>query len=410
VKGLAKFMTALVPAGNVAVVHGFPDSEESSLGTVLELSNRYSGRTVLLCDNIAESRAALATAGRVHPGSRPERIEFCRKSTPKGLLLFVRAELVFHTHGLFGSPKPLGRRVHVYMTHGTGPKRTFNQAAHKAVQSDFIVLNSVAWGDAQAEELGFGSASSLYAPYARETALRVPASDEVLHALGIDPARPYVLWLPTYRASTSIAAVRTLDGSPLENEDTTLSRVTFAGLASALQREGIQVLIKPHPLHADDLESLGVPSISSEQIQRAGATVYQLIGRSRGVITDYSSVLTEVLAAGITLGLYCPDYEEYLVTRGLYAPLLRDVLGKLMLESEAQVEEFCRAVAQGRIFELTACIRAQHDLGLLPRHGSSRTPDLLSAVREACTRRSSTTAIAARLSQRSNQEFATPQS
>jgi CDP-glycerol glycerophosphotransferase len=80
--------------------------------------------------------------------------------------------------------------------------------------------------------------------------------------------------------------------------------------------------------------------IDGETLQRAHVTVYQLMGRSDGLITDYSSVWTDYLAVDRPIGFYCPDLEQYEAARGLNVDGYRDLIPGPLLDSPADFERF----------------------------------------------------------------------
>ncbi len=98
--------------------------------------------------------------------------------------------------------------------------------------------------------------------------------------------------------------------------------------------------VKPHPLDADRYAAMGLPVISNEDLDRVHTTVYQLLGRSHGLITDYSSVWTDYLAMDRPVGFHCPDIEEYETTRGLNVEGYGDLLPGPLLESISDFESF----------------------------------------------------------------------
>ena len=112
-RALARTAMRLVPPAPLALVAGLPDTEENSLVTALALARRFRGRIVLVAREPAAARAALARTARVLGVDHVDRVEVRAKRDPTTPWLFVRATWVAYTHGLFDSPRPVGRRVHV---------------------------------------------------------------------------------------------------------------------------------------------------------------------------------------------------------------------------------------------------------------------------------------------------------
>jgi CDP-glycerol glycerophosphotransferase len=79
----------------------------------------------------------------------------------------------------------------------------------------------------------------------------------------------------------------------------------------------VTVAVKPHALDGDGLRGTALPVLTREQLTGARTTLYQLLARSRGLITDYSSVWTDYLCLDRPIGFYCPDLERFRASRGL---------------------------------------------------------------------------------------------
>jgi CDP-glycerol glycerophosphotransferase (TagB/SpsB family) len=164
-----------------------------------------------------------------------------------------------------------------------------------------------------------------------------------MRELGLDPQERLVLWMPTYRQTEyrgrRMAEVRNwADGHELSQSDSV--RQLFEQVGQAAHRLGVTVAVKPHPLDADRYAALGLPVINGDDLGRVQTTVYQLLGRSHGLITDYSSVWTDYLAMDRPLGFYCPDIEEYEAVRGLNVEGYRDLIPGPLLQSISDFERF----------------------------------------------------------------------
>jgi CDP-glycerol glycerophosphotransferase (TagB/SpsB family) len=109
----------------------------------------------------------------------------------------------------------------------------------------------------------------------------------------------------------------------------------------------IEVVVKPHPLDADLFERSGLRVITTEEIFDAGMSLYQFIGSSAAMISDYSSVWVEYLQLDRPLLLYCPDIDEYVAGRGLNEPYMTEVATDLITGDPAAVVAFLEQVKSG---------------------------------------------------------------
>jgi hypothetical protein len=366
----------------VALVYGAPDYEENSLVAAVHLASRYSGRVVLLCADLVATRGYLGHVGAVL-GIDASRVELVRKRTFTNLPLFSSAELVFYTHGLFFSPAPLGRRLHVNLWHGTGPKSSVLAQLRSTYYPSLHSAASRPWGESTARSLGMPASTAVVPGNARQDLVRPPADLRGLSLLGLRTDRPFVLWMPTYRRSDDISLLPLAEGVSLL---TPVAGPAPADLAAAAERAGVQLVMKPHPKDHEQLASLGVPLLTSEQIWAAGLSVGELMGAAAAMVSDYSSAWVDFLGLRRSVGLYCPDLERYAADRGFNDPPLDVVAADIFLRSVADLDEFFGAVAAGTVWRaagLAACAAALEVADARPGAGRSRAAELLDAVREA---------------------------
>jgi hypothetical protein len=136
---------------------------------------------------------------------------------------------------------------------------------------------------------------------------------------------------------------------------------TLAGLA---QDAGVELVVKPHPSDADHFERSGLRVLTTDEIFRSGMSLYQFIGASAAMISDYSSVWVEYLHLDRPLVLYCPDISEYLTGRGLNEPYMTDVAGGLITDEPEVVAAFLERVRAGLDWRPEARAATRTALGL----------------------------------------------
>ena len=94
-------LSRVVPQSRSVVVSVFPESEGNGLEVARALLERYDGTVVWL----RERRTGPARRDRA---GRPGHGAGFRRRAWRGLWAYLRAEAVFFTHGLYGSPRPCG--------------------------------------------------------------------------------------------------------------------------------------------------------------------------------------------------------------------------------------------------------------------------------------------------------------
>lgn len=338
VKNLARATMLRHRPTRLALVYGAPDYEENSLVTALRLSERYPGETVLVCADPEATRRYLELAAET-VGGDPAAIRRQRLDKWQVLDLVGRAELVFTTHGLFFSPRTFGRRLHVNLWHGTGPKSSANHNFASVFEADALSSASPVWGADTARTLGSREPVTVLPGNARSDLL--VTSPEIRSRLGWEG--PVVLWLPTYRRSTDVSIGTLNEGRPLLEQGA-------GALVAAAQRHGVRLIVKPHPFDAERLDELGVELLTTAQLWESGVALGQALASSAAVVSDYSSAWVDAMAAGVPVGLYCPDLDQYDRDRGFNQPPMADIAGGLLVPTAADLDELFAAVAAGTEF------------------------------------------------------------
>jgi hypothetical protein len=297
------------PSRNHAVVSGTPDDEGNCVEVVRRLADRLPVYW-LTTEDPSQVRWIVEDLRTAYP------VRVVRKDSLPAYLAYLTARYIFFTHGLFGSPTPPPHKVFVNMWHGDGPKLS-KGFAH--VRSTYAVAGTRQWGDQRSIYFGVKPEAVLVTGHPRIDQFQRPPDASALRRLGLDPDKPFVLWMPTYRSSLyggrRLASLRGSDASELTKQESVVE--LGREMARIAEQLGVTVAMKPHPLDVDQYAELGLPVIDSEDLRREHLTVYQLMGASAGLITDYSSVWTDYLALDRPIGFYCPDLEEYEDRRGL---------------------------------------------------------------------------------------------
>jgi CDP-glycerol glycerophosphotransferase len=352
-------LLALLPASERACVFGWPDYEENSLVAAVSLAEEGDLEVTLLVDNPERAGRYLTL---VNPTGAP--VELVRKSSLRGLVRAGRARALLFTHGLYGSADLTASKLVVNLWHGFGPKATANKTFARRISFELMTCNSPVWARAAARVLGAPEARIVRTGNPRQASLRTTPRTGALEKLGLAGVR-YVLWMPTQRSSSG-------SSGPAWRDSVDLSGRRFHGeeldpvsqIARVAQEAGVELVVKPHPLDADDYVRSGLRVVTGEEILDAGMTVYQFIGASAAMISDYSSVWVEYLDLDRPLLLYCPDLGEYLEGRGLNEPYMTDIAKDLIVEMSDEAVPFFRAVEAGADWrpEARAALREALDL------------------------------------------------
>ncbi|WP_255411333.1 CDP-glycerol glycerophosphotransferase family protein [Cryobacterium sp. Y50] len=269
------------------------------------------------------------------------------------------------------SPKARGIRLHVHLTHGLGPKRYISTTSSELTW----ISASTVWNGLHLLGCHASDAEMLLSGLPRQDSLTSFRPDRLsrLRLLGLDPDLPFVVWVPTYRSTKGygLGTQTVEEGTPfnatrLDNRPSPIDLLTQAKAAN------VQLVAKPHPIDADRLEKLGIRSITNSEIWSAGLSVYEFLGLSTGMVSDYSSIWIDYLETGRSIGLFCPDYEAFASSRGMLTPDLSEVAGRLFLDSHTTLSDFFREIANGGVFRQSDLRECRERIGFVERK-SDRT-------------------------------------
>ncbi len=332
---LLRVLLRVTPAFRHAVVSGFPDDEGNGVEMVRALS-RSMPVYWLTSDHPDDVLWLVPPTDGRYP------IRRMRKESVQAYVAYLTARYVFFTHGLYGSLPPPRHKTIVNLWHGDGPKRSKRFAD---IRSTYAVAGTELWGAQRPVYFGVSPEGVLVTGNPRVDQFAHPPSDEVMRRLGLDPGKPLVLWMPTYRRTENrgnrLGSVRNWTDAP-ELSETTAVGDLLDEVADAARDLGVILAVKPHPLDADRYAALGLPVLTGEDLSREGTTLYELLGRSRGLITDYSSVWTDYLTMDRPVGFYCPDLDEYGANRGLNVEHYADLIPGPLLRCVSDFERFFR--------------------------------------------------------------------
>ncbi|GAB2449362.1 CDP-glycerol glycerophosphotransferase family protein [Nocardioides hungaricus] len=327
-------LSRVVPQSRSVVVTAYPETEGNGVETARALVERYAGRVVWLRDRgpVPEQVSALADGGMV----------LLPKASLRGLWAYLRAEAVLFTHGLYGSPRPVGRKPVVNIWHGDGPKGISPEKdAGGLIHSTFLVGSTPLFSHLQAATFGIPADRVVLTGNPRTDQLWREVPRDRLERLGI--AGGFVVWMPTFRQARAVGAMRTRGGPVAED------RAGLPELAAGLRALGLQLVVKPHPMDADRRTWPGALTVDEAALAEAGVTLYELLGASAGLVTDYSSVWVDYLLTDQPIAFLVPDRDSY--DRDLLPPDVLDwVPGEVVdLSAEPFREFLADLAADGRL-------------------------------------------------------------
>lgn len=293
------------------VISGFPVSEGNAVEMVRVSASRYPGRVFWLVSDIVEARQVL-TACDADPNGR---VEILSHRSLRAMWRFVTAEVSMFTHGLYGNPTPVPGKTMVNLWHGGGFKGAImaDVRGRPTIRSHYLVASSRQFGILRAQECALPPSGLLFTGNPRID--QFSRSGAPIDRIGLSPERPFVVWMPTFRKNKGRGL--TESWTDLQHNVTVdLATGIGAGVAVLTQELGIDIVVKPHPQDAESRAIVGAVVVTNEDLSAAGIQLYELLGASSGLLTDYSSVWVDYLALDRPIGFFVPDEAEYSNGRG----------------------------------------------------------------------------------------------
>ena len=243
-----------------------------------------------------------------------------RPWTMRSYAHFLRCRYVFHTHGVYGFSPPRGGRIQVCLWHGMPVKaiRRLHRGDHGyyPVHGTFHLATSSFFRYVIAGVFDAHPDDVLVSGLPRTDVLKgtmPPRHDReaIAAQLGLDPAKRWVLWMPTHRSEPGAVgtdAKRTF----VEAVDPAL----IDALDAAAGRNGAEVVVKLHPfdLLNDEPVDLGrdhLRLLTAPQWEATGIQLYDLVAASDALITDISSIFIDYLHTGNPIGILGFDAATY---------------------------------------------------------------------------------------------------
>jgi len=261
---------------------------------------------------------------------------------------FSVARIAFNTHGSrFAKASRIGQTF-VSLWHGTPLKA--GKGGGKQM-CDYMISIGRHASQLQSRFSNF--------PEDRILPLGYPRNDLLLSNLASGVDNPLVnhgrfvkiiVWMPTFRA----AKCNDLSESSLDN-DTGLPLLSTEAdvetLNSFLCDKKILIILKIHPLQMEkkvfSLHFSNILFVQDKNLIENKLQLYEVIGKSDALITDYSSVLFDYLLTGKPQGFIVDDIDKYSKSRGFLVDNIEDYLPGHLIKSINELCEFLNDVVAG---------------------------------------------------------------
>ena len=177
--------------------------------------------------------------------------------------------------------------------------------------------------------------------------LGYPRNDILLQNRGTGGENPFstgknrkvILWMPTFRASPREAisedSCDTQTGLPLFVDNESLDE-----LNSFLQENDVEIILKIHHLQSRkptyERSYSHLVFLTDEAIRKKGLQLYEIVGKSDALITDYSSISFDYYLVDKPIGFILDDMASYQSDRGfVWDDILQVMPGHHIFDKDA---------------------------------------------------------------------------
>ena len=269
----------------------------------------------------------------------------------KACYYLARARFVFVTHGL-GDLKLTRRKGQtiVNLSHGCGYKNFKGISKSLRANYDYGIVVSSFFIKSQALFLQCDEKILLPLGY--------PRNDVLLANLGDGQNNPFVLgekikklvlWMPTFRSTKrykfSENSCDNETGLPLLSTEEDLR-----SFDSFLNQLGVFILLKVHYLQAEKNSFkehfTNIIVIRDEDIVNKGLQLYEIVGKTDALLTDYSSITTDYLLTDKPIGFILDDINSYIKDRGFAFENVTSLMPGAHIYNIEQLKQFIYGIAE----------------------------------------------------------------
>ncbi len=313
----------VVPKKEMILFNSFPDISGNALAVYDYFVNQFHGKTektrIIWAVNDPDDEAVQRKLERISPG---QKCCLVKKVSLSGIMAWCRSKYILSTHNYITGLKTFGKQVYINLWHGM-PFKTIGYKMEGAKENDipegdYTIATGSVYQKIMAESFGL--------PMDRVVITGQPCndllfrSDRVSDKLKIQKksGEKILIWMPTYRKSV-VGALHN-DGSAGELGVAEILKNHREKLNQILEQQGLWLLIKPHPMdEVYRMELRGgtrIRVLHDGELDRNGLSLYELLGATDVLLTDYSSVYIDYLVLDRPMAFVFDDMEKYLQSRG----------------------------------------------------------------------------------------------
>lgn len=263
----------------------------------------------------------------------------------------LTSRVLLYDHRYIG--KIFDKQILVFLRHGTFIKSRLNHAKTDEVnESDFFVNTGKFFDEIDSKQLRIPAHKAIHTGFPNDDYL-FESTDYTKVMFPNSDYKKIILWMPTFRQNKNkYNGTQRIDSDfefPL-GLPCLYSREDCEEINDILKEHKIALVLKPHP--AQDLSFIkefnldNFKVIYDSDVESKGIQLYQFLGSTDAMITDYSSVYYDYLLTGKSIGLTIDDYEEYAKKTGFAVDYFKMIIGVYMKNKDDMVK-YIQSVANG---------------------------------------------------------------
>lgn len=258
----------------------------------------------------------------------------------------IRARYIFHTHGLsLCKHIPSKRQIIFNMWHGSPLKAIGTIAGSRMTpESDsYFLCASPFFAEINKKCFAINDSQVFIGSN--------PRNDVLFHRVDIRAKMKWgeyskiIVMMPTFRNSTGLGRTDAEKDFPVLDETNIFELNKFLSYHNAL------LVIKPHPYQNSipflKNEYSNIKIVSNLDIHKQGLKLYELLGNSDALITDFSSVYFDYLLLDKPIGFAIDDIDNYKANRGYTIDNPLELMPGMKIRTLDSLKAFIESVTDG---------------------------------------------------------------
>jgi len=265
----------------------------------------------------------------------------------------MSAKYIFYSHNVNWIRKYNEKQYFINLWHGCGYKADM-KSDKKKIYYDYLMVTGKKYIDIFRKVLKKPDGNILDLGYPRNEFFFSSRSraNEVLREMKKETnADKTIIWLPTYRKSV-FARLDSDTGLGETGLPVLYSEEDIMELDRWCRSKKVLVILKQHFLQQDydvNKESIkNIVFVSDNDLRQADADLYELIGCTDALLTDYSSVAIDYMLLDKPIGYTLDDFDEYENARGWSFDKVKEFMPGHHINNLDELKVFVSDISEGK--------------------------------------------------------------